>query len=404
MSGVFFADPTTRRTSKPRGGAFEMAKYLKSRLVSVQEAVGLLNVSQATVHRLGQSGALRGRLIERPRRRWTFQLTDVLRMRSDGTALRQRHAPVVRKERAAWERHFGTIPAGYIVVPRNGDREDVSPENLCLVAAKSRCKNPGPKIPRQRRFRWTRASIAELRRRYSSEPTEELAREFGASSHTVRIRARRLGLRKARAYLTERAKTGKRLPLGTERVKESDFIWIKAAFDGPYRKQWRPKHHVIWEQVHGRSVPVGFCVMFKDGNKRNFHPSNLELTTRREAAAIGFANYIAYPESLQAAIRVNKKLQREVRRQLVGGDEHRPARRAMRRRRGLTPWTQQMDRVLYRDYPRKPIQELISALGVSEPALRNRAKRLRIRRLPETILAEARAAAAVQKSHALSRS
>lgn len=39
------------------------------------------------------------------------------------------------------------------------------------------------------------------------------------------------------------------------------------------------EHRVVWETVHGKKIPKGYCIHHKDGNGRNNDPSNLELLT-----------------------------------------------------------------------------------------------------------------------------
>lgn len=74
-------------------------------------------------------------------------------------------------------------------------------------------------------------------------------------------------------------------PIGWERVREQDgYIEVKVKMR-PSRKDCNDnfvmKHRLIWEQLHG-PIPKNSVVIFKDGNKRNFDPSNLELITKAE--------------------------------------------------------------------------------------------------------------------------
>lgn len=142
-------------------------------------------------------------------------------------------------------------------------------------------------------------------------------------------------------------------------------------------ERWRPKPHVIWEQANGRKVPPRFCVMFKDGNKQNFDLANLELMSKREMSARGFAKYLSYPESLQGAIKLTRKLEREVRRQELGKESAGAARNLPPSRRGQPRarlWTPKMDATLRRHYPTNNLVELSAELEVSFDSLRNRAR------------------------------
>lgn len=80
------------------------------------------------------------------------------------------------------------------------------------------------------------------------------------------------------------------LPIGTERVRTprknrktiGDYIDVKIADPN----KWRGKHLLVWEAHHGRSVPKGYCVIFGDGNNRNFDPDNLILVSRKQLAIL----------------------------------------------------------------------------------------------------------------------
>lgn len=71
------------------------------------------------------------------------------------------------------------------------------------------------------------------------------------------------------------------LPVGTERNAGG---WIEVKVAEPNR--WRSKAMLLWEQHHGRPVPDGHVVLFADGDKRNFDPANLLLTSRAELAVM----------------------------------------------------------------------------------------------------------------------
>ena len=79
-------------------------------------------------------------------------------------------------------------------------------------------------------------------------------------------------------------------PLGHERVDAKDgYVYVKVRDSrihgiqeqrpGNYNSNYRLKHHVIYEQVHG-PIPEGCNVVFADHDKRNFDPSNLVAVPR----------------------------------------------------------------------------------------------------------------------------
>ena len=64
-------------------------------------------------------------------------------------------------------------------------------------------------------------------------------------------------------------------PVGAEVAEPKDgYIYVKTGEPA----EWKLKHHVIWENVHG-PLPDGMQVMFLDGNKLNFDVGNLMAVT-----------------------------------------------------------------------------------------------------------------------------
>ena len=66
-------------------------------------------------------------------------------------------------------------------------------------------------------------------------------------------------------------------PVGYEREVKG-YIVIKTALypTVPSSKDnWKLKHVYVWEQANNKTLPKGWVVRFKDGNNRNFDPSNL---------------------------------------------------------------------------------------------------------------------------------
>jgi HNH endonuclease len=112
------------------------------------------------------------------------------------------------------------------------------------------------------------------------------------------------------------------LPIGTERYRASEgtkgLVRVKVGSRGKRSQQWRPKHQVVWERANGRKVPAGFRVIFRDGDKRNFDPANLALRTPGEIFARAMVRFLANPPALRRVIRLNRKLERELRRQISG--------------------------------------------------------------------------------------
>jgi hypothetical protein len=80
------------------------------------------------------------------------------------------------------------------------------------------------------------------------------------------------------------------VPIGTERINRDGYTEVKIT-DGKLNKNWKAKHIVIWEAANG-PVPKGYCVIFGDGNKRNFDIDNLLLVSRKQLVRLNQNNLI----------------------------------------------------------------------------------------------------------------
>jgi hypothetical protein len=72
------------------------------------------------------------------------------------------------------------------------------------------------------------------------------------------------------------------LPIGTERVKDRDRIYVKVA-----KNKWIYKQRYIYEQYHKVKLTSNDFIVFLDGDKTNFNIDNLYKITRYEAAHLG---------------------------------------------------------------------------------------------------------------------
>lgn len=82
---------------------------------------------------------------------------------------------------------------------------------------------------------------------------------------------------------------GKKRSVGEERLSKDGFVEVKVSrFSGVpgANKCWKPKHRLIWEQVHGKPVPPSTVIMFADGNRLNFDPDNLVAVSRSDLSTI----------------------------------------------------------------------------------------------------------------------
>ncbi len=121
-------------------------------------------------------------------------------------------------------------------------------------------------------------------------PTREMTRmfneHFGTSLTIAQMRSYR-GSNKIKCNVHEgkfkkNSVVPRALPIGSERVNYRGFIQVKVTDDiGDSRKNWKYKHHIIWEENNG-PLPKGYTIIFADKNKRNFAIDNLLLVSRCE--------------------------------------------------------------------------------------------------------------------------
>lgn len=98
-----------------------------------------------------------------------------------------------------------------------------------------------------------------------------------------------------------------RVPVGTIRDTGKGYMLIKVADfakRSASKDNWRPLHHVRWEEYHGRPIPEGYTVMYGDRDCTNLAEENLVLAPKK---VIGVLNNPAMPtwtnaEELEACI------------------------------------------------------------------------------------------------------
>jgi len=92
--------------------------------------------------------------------------------------------------------------------------------------------------------------------------------------------------------------------MGAERINVYGYIEIKVDEPNPYTgntTRYRYKHRVVWESLHG-PIPDGHVVSFKDGDKLNCHPKNLQLLSRGELGLLNKNGYSTMPLELRPAM------------------------------------------------------------------------------------------------------
>jgi hypothetical protein len=229
---------------------------------------------------------------------------------------------------------------------------------LALSALERARASAAPDKPTSSRKNWSADQEQLLTQLYPDTPMPELIKRLGFTASAIYQKARNLGLRRSPEYLASehacrlrkgdnvgaehrfkrghqswnagmhgwqaggrsaetRFKPGsingsaaERLkPVGFERVTDDGILQRKIRADGPPHRRWQSVHEIIWEE-HNGPRPAGHLVVFKDGNRRNFSPDNLELISRAENCRRNSIH--RYPPELKQAIRRLKKLKRTI--------------------------------------------------------------------------------------------
>lgn len=162
---------------------------------------------------------------------------------------------------------------------------------------------------------WTAQDDEQLRALYATHKLKDIAETMGRSISSVANRRVKLGLKRTpeqqarigngcfkpghvtwnkgkkgwqaggRSVDTQ-LKLGQRpsntwRPVGAERTTKDGLLQRKVADTGDKKSDWRMVHVLIWESENG-DLPDGYIVIFKDGNRENLSPDNLEAVTRAE--------------------------------------------------------------------------------------------------------------------------
>jgi HNH endonuclease len=230
-----------------------------------------------------------------------------------------------------------------------------------------------------RRTPWTDEELTQLRVLYPHHPTWAVAEVMGRSYYSVIGAAHTLGLHKSAEYMASpdacrlrggdnigaafrflpgqtpankglrrpgyapgrmgetQFKRGRRpenwKPIGTIVTDSQGYRRIKVREHrksdrgGWDRNVWPQLHWHVWRKHHGRRVPKGHALVFRDGdraNRANCAIENLELISRAELMARNTIHNL--PPELQQVIQLNGAVKRRIRR-LLNAEKHndRPA-------------------------------------------------------------------------------
>ena len=89
-------------------------------------------------------------------------------------------------------------------------------------------------------------------------------------------------------------------PVGTERITTDGYTLIKTAMPNT----WELKNRIIYG-----NIPEGFVVIFKDGDRTNFDPKNLEAISKNESFNLNKNGYSTAHEELKPLIRAVAKIE-----------------------------------------------------------------------------------------------
>lgn len=176
---------------------------------------------------------------------------------------------------------------------------------------------------------WTKDEDDLLRRRYPHESTDSIAADMGRSKSSIYARVASLWLHKSDSFMAQKRtesvqklnemgakhrfqaglvpwNAGRRFvpggrsietrfkpgqkphtwrPIGTERLTKEGYLERKVMDTCVTKNDYKPVHHIVWEEAGRGEIPPGHVLAFKDGNKRNFALENLELLTRKQLMA-----------------------------------------------------------------------------------------------------------------------
>lgn len=226
-------------------------------------------------------------------------------------------------------------------------RTSLSP--IALAALERARQHQPPPAPAKRI--WTPEEADALAAMYPSVPMPELIARFQRDDKAIYNKAKAMGLKRSAEFLASehacrlrkgdnvgaahRFKPGNAawnkgmkglkiggeatqfrrgnkphtwVPVGTEQIRDG-YLWRKVTDHGG-RFDWKQVHTMLWEQHHG-PVPAGLILIFRDRNKQNIQLDNLELITRAELCRRNTIH--RYPPEVKELIRLQKKLEREIR-------------------------------------------------------------------------------------------
>lgn len=98
-------------------------------------------------------------------------------------------------------------------------------------------------------------------------------------------------------------------PVGSFRYSKEGYLQKKISDTGMTRRDFRPVHHLVWQEKHG-AIPAGHVVVFRDRNKANIVIDNLECISFAENMRRNTIH--RYGPEIKSAMRSVGKLKRTI--------------------------------------------------------------------------------------------
>lgn len=104
-------------------------------------------------------------------------------------------------------------------------------------------------------------------------------------------------------------------PVGSERQTTDGYIEVKVsdAWNPVKRRfgEWRRKNHVVWEQAHG-PVPDNHVVTFRNGDRTDCRPENLELVSKSVLCALRHVDFWKQPQEIRPVLMTATQLRMKI--------------------------------------------------------------------------------------------
>lgn len=214
---------------------------------------------------------------------------------------------------------------------------------------------------------WTDAEVAELRRRYPNERTQDIADDLGRKLQALYTKAQSLGLSKSPEFLASAAsgrmvagtdgarrigaatrfhsdqtpwnkgrpyrpggrspetqfqpgqKPHNAVPIGTYRIQSDGYLQVKVRDTGYHVTDWEFVHRRVWEAANG-PIPHGHVVVFRGPRTTVLEEitlDRLELISRIDLMRRNTIH--RYPPELKSAMRTLGRLKGAIRKKEQAG-------------------------------------------------------------------------------------